>query len=228
MSDGAAPPVLAFDVNETLLDLGVLDPLFEELVGDAELRGAWFGSALQLAFVGGLTGRYADFTACQRAALHMTAARAGRALPASAPDRVVDAMRLLPPHPEVGAVLGRLGTAGFRLVALTNSAPDVAGRQLDHAGLTSFFEAVFSAGEVRVLKPAAEPYRMVAQRCGVGIEETCLVAAHAWDVSGALAAGARAAFVARAGAVPSPLGPRPDWVGRDLSEVAGLLVAARK
>jgi 2-haloacid dehalogenase len=33
--------VIAFDVNETLLDLRALDALFEELLGSAELRGQW-------------------------------------------------------------------------------------------------------------------------------------------------------------------------------------------
>jgi 2-haloacid dehalogenase len=48
---------IAFDVNETLLDLARLDPLFEEAFGDAALRQQWFGQMLQLAFVGGLVGR---------------------------------------------------------------------------------------------------------------------------------------------------------------------------
>ncbi len=50
--------VLAFDVNETLLDLKALDGRFEELFGTAALRPLWFGQMLQLAFVGGLTGAY--------------------------------------------------------------------------------------------------------------------------------------------------------------------------
>jgi 2-haloacid dehalogenase len=77
---------------------------------------------------------------------------------------------------------------------------------------------------VRALKPARAPYAMVADRCGVPVADVCLVAAHAWDVSGALAAGCRAAFVARAGAVPSPLGAQPDVVGADLDLVAGALL----
>lgn len=52
-----------------------------------------------------------------------------------------------------------------------------------------------------------------------------LVAAHGWDVSGALAAGCEAAFVARPGMVPSPLGPRPDVIGADLAEVAAQILA---
>ena len=56
----AAMRVLAFDVNETLLDLGVLDGLFEEALGDAALRQQWFAQMLQLAFVGAITDRYVD------------------------------------------------------------------------------------------------------------------------------------------------------------------------
>ena len=65
--------IVVFDVNETLLDLAALDPLFEEAFGDAALRQQWFGQMLQLSFTGGLTGRYVDFTAAQRAALQMLA-----------------------------------------------------------------------------------------------------------------------------------------------------------
>ena len=48
--------VIAFDVNETLLDLSSLDEAFEEVLGSAELRPLWFAQMLQLSFVGGLTG----------------------------------------------------------------------------------------------------------------------------------------------------------------------------
>jgi len=57
------PRIIAFDVNETLLDLAALDPEFERVFGSAALRQQWFGQMLQLAFAGGLTGRYVDFSA---------------------------------------------------------------------------------------------------------------------------------------------------------------------
>lgn len=61
---------------------------------------------------------------------------------------------------------------------------------------------------------------MAAARLGVAISDVRLVAAHAWDVAGALRAGCAAAFVARPGQVLDPLAPRPDVVGADLREVA--------
>jgi 2-haloacid dehalogenase len=213
------PTVIAFDVNETLLDLRALDPLFARAFGDAAYRPQWFAQMLQLSFVGGLTGAYVDFTTAQHAALRMLATRTGTDLSDEAAAEIVDGMSALPPHPEVPAALTRLRSSGMPMVALTNSVEKVAEAQLAHAGLRALFDAVISADSVRALKPAPPPYHAVADRFGVPITDVRLVAAHAWDVSGALAAGCRAALVRRPGVVPSPIGPQPDIIGDDLADV---------
>ena len=217
--------VIAFDVNETLLDLSSLDAAFEATFGSAALRGQWFAQMLQLSFVGGLTKRYVDFGTAQRAAFAMLAERQGVEVDSGAADAVVEAMSTLPPHPEVEAALRRLIASPLRVVALTNSPEDVAVAQVTNAGLRDCFDAVLSADTVRALKPAPEPYFHVASSQGVSVAEVRLVAAHAWDVSGALAAGCRAAFVARPGAVLSPLGDQPDILGADLTEVVDRIIA---
>ena len=216
--------VIAFDVNETLLDLSALDPHFAELLGSAALRAQWFAQMLQLSFVGGLTGNYVDFATAQRAALYMVAERQGATLTDEAIATMVDRMRALPPHSEVPEALRRLRSHDVTVVALTNSTADVAEDQLRNAGIRELFDAAISADSVRALKPAPAPYLAVAEDQGVTIGDVRLVAAHAWDVSGALAAGARAAFVARPGMVLSPLGPQPDIVGADIAEVVAQLI----
>ncbi|MFI5895027.1 haloacid dehalogenase type II [Actinoplanes sp. NPDC051513] len=218
--------VIAFDVNETLLDLRALDEPFREVFGDPALRPQWFAQMLQLSFVGGLTGEYVDFTTAQHAALRMLADRTGTPLSDAQAATIVDGMTALPPHPEVPAALARLRGTSLSLSALTNSVQAVAEAQLAHAGLRDLFDAVISADSVRRLKPAPEPYRVVAERFGVGISGVRLVAAHAWDISGALAAGCRAALVRRPGVVPSPLGAQPDIVGPTLTEVVDQILAA--
>ncbi len=65
----------------------------------------------------------------------------------------------------------------------------------------------------------------MADTFGVPIGDVRLIAAHAWDCAGALAAGAKAAFVARPGMVLGPVGEQPDIVGADLDEVASLILA---
>lgn len=61
--------IIALDVNETLLDLSVLDDTFEQMLGDRAMRRPWFAQMLQLSFVGSLTGEYVDFSAAQKADL---------------------------------------------------------------------------------------------------------------------------------------------------------------
>jgi 2-haloacid dehalogenase len=218
------PRILAFDVNETLLDLAALDPLFERAFGDAAVRPQWFAQTLQLVFVGVITGRGVDFTTAQHGALRMVAERLDIDLADAAADEIVGAMRTLPPHPDVAPALDRLRDGGLTLCSLTNSSLGVSRAQLEHAGIADRFEAILSAEGVRRLKPAPEPYRHVAETFGVGIRDVTLVACHAWDCAGALAAGAQAAFVQRPGMVLGPVGARPGIVGDDLGEVASLIL----
>jgi 2-haloacid dehalogenase len=217
--------VIAFDVNETLLDMHALDEPFEMLLGSASLRPQWFALMLQLAFTGGLTGQYVDFTTAQRAALAMLAEREGMPLTASDIDGLVGRMSSLPPHPEVPGALAALARTRLRLVALTNSLQRTAEAQLANAGLSGCFEAVISADSTGHLKPAPQPYHAVAERCGVSIGEVRLVAAHSWDIAGAVAAGCQAVFVARPGMVLSPLGDPPGITGSDLAAVAEQIIS---
>lgn len=216
--------VIVFDVNETLLDLAALDPRFEQAFGRPGVRREWFGQLLQSAFVSIVTDSYADFGTIGRSALDMVAQRHGIELSSEDRDAILSTMRTLPAHPEVRTSLERLREAGLRLAALTNSTEAVATAQLTNAGLAPLFERILSADAAQRLKPAREAYEAAAAELGVGIGDIRLVAAHAWDIGGALRAGAAAAFVARPGMVLDPLVPVPDVVGADLAEVAQRII----
>jgi 2-haloacid dehalogenase len=214
------PRVLVFDVNETLLDLKGLDPLFARIFGDASVRGQWFAQLIQSALVATVTDHYTSFAQISKAALEMVAARRGLSL--STPDKqaVAQAFASLPPHPEVRASLEQLKAAGLRMAALTNSPLEVAEAQLANAGLYDLFERIFSADQVKRLKPAPEPYRMAAQELGIETSQMRMVAAHAWDIAGALRAGCATTFIARPGMVLDPLVRAPDVIGANMTEVA--------
>ena len=218
------PRVCVFDVNETLLDLAALDPHFERIFGDASVRQAWFGQFLALWLTETVTGTYAEFGTIGCAALEMLAERQGVNLSDENKQQILGRMQELPPHPEVTENLSRLRDVGIRLAALTNSTQQVADAQIENAGLQGCFEQVLSADTVKRLKPAPEPYRLAADSLGVEIGQIRLVAAHAWDIAGALRAGCAAAFVARPGMVLNPLVEHPDVVGADLREVADQII----
>jgi 2-haloacid dehalogenase len=212
--------VLVFDVNETLLDVEALAPHFARVFGHAAVVREWFATVLHYSNVVSLAGAYSDFSKIGGAAHDMVAAF--RHLPLAADDRaaMLQTMRSLPPHSDASPALERRRDSGFRMVALTNSAPAAARQQLEQAQLIELFERWFSADEVKRYKPAPEPYQHVARQLGVPIRDLRMIAAHAWDVMGALQAGCVAAFIARPGKVLFPLGPQPDIVAPDLQAAA--------
>jgi 2-haloacid dehalogenase len=216
--------VCVFDVNETLLDMTALDPLFERAFGDASVRKVWFNQMLQSAFVATMTDAYVTFGEAAGAALMMTEERLGVEVSEEDRREILGGLRNLPPHPEVPDSLDRLREAGFRLATLTNSTQEVAEAQIENAGLADRFEQILSADTAKRLKPAPAPYRMAARALEIPERGMRLVAAHAWDVAGALRAGCAAAFVARQPF--DPLVERPDVVGADLAEVADGIIAA--
>jgi len=220
--------ILAFDVNETLLDLKALDPHFERIFGERSVRGLWFGQFIQSALMSIVLESYTPFGQIGMAALEMIAARRGVNLMPEDKQAIAQTLSSLPPHPEVRENLQRLHDAGLRLAALTNSTAQVAEAQLTHAGLRDLFEQVLSADEVKRLKPASEPYHMAAEKMGVPIHQVRLVAAHAWDIAGAMKTGCAAAFIARPGAVLDPLAPKPDIIGADLREVADQILQVER
>jgi 2-haloacid dehalogenase len=221
-------PILAFDVNETLLDLAALDPHFERSFGSAAIRKEWFTQALQLVFVSTLTGAYSDFGKIFDAALGVIEERHQKPLASEQRSAILGTVSRLPAHRDVSDGLQRLRDGGFRLVALTNSTALVANKQLEQSGLKPYFERIFSADSVQRLKPAPEPYRMVAREMGVQMAGLWLVAAHAWDVTGAKRAGCGAAFIARPGQILDSLAPKPDLIATDLADLASQLLKARE
>lgn len=219
--------VCLFDLNETLLDMSALDPLFASAFGEGKtVRMQWFQQLLQSALVSTLLGPYLDFTALGDGALEMTAARHKLTLTAAQKTAILGGMVKLPPHPDVLGALEQLRQGGARLAALTNSPLQTAQVQVRFAGLGDMFEQVLSADSVQKLKPAPEPYHWAASQMGVPIGETWLVAAHSWDTTGARKAGCRTAFVGRPEQPLDPHAPHPDIVGANLAAVAAQLLQA--
>jgi 2-haloacid dehalogenase len=219
------PRVIVFDILGTLLDLQTMDSHFERFFGDAAARKEWFTQTIQLSMAAVLTNSYEDFGVQADTGLEITARRYKVSMLGEEKNLILGTLRRLRPFPEVAKSLQRLREAGLRLAALTNSTAQAADEQLTHAGLRDHFEQVISADEIHCFKPAPEVYHLAARRLDVEPSQVRLVTAHDWDVTGALRAGAAAAFVARPGQVMNPFGPQPDVRGAELSEVVDKILA---
>lgn len=212
--------VLVFDVNETLLDLDALQPLFMESFGDRSVMAEWFGLMLRLSLVATITRTYRPFDVLGREALEATARNHQLSLDSAVYEAIIHQLLNLPPHPDVEPALTRLQEAGYRLAALTNSAPAALASQMKASGLGKFFERTMSVEAVRLFKPAPETYQYAARQLKIPISQMRLVAAHDWDVLGALRAGAKAVFIARKGKTLGNSAEIPDLITPDLKEMA--------
>ena len=60
---GGKPSVLIFDVNETLLDVESINPLFKRVFGDERVLREWLGHLILYSMTLTLSGLYKDFFA---------------------------------------------------------------------------------------------------------------------------------------------------------------------
>jgi 2-haloacid dehalogenase len=218
------PKVLVFDVNQTMLDLNALRPHFARVFGDGKTMDEWFSLLLHYSLVVSVADAYTDFGSVGRAVLEMLANTKAVKLSSEDATRILQGLLTLPPHPDVSDSLKRLRAAGFRMVTLTNSSSSALKAQLQNAGLTQYFDEAISVESVRRFKPDLEVYRSAAAHLGAQPGELLLIAAHPWDVFGAMKAGWQGAFVARNGITPFPLGSKPTIIGPDLKAVADTLL----
>lgn len=213
-----------FDLNGTLLDpSGIAEPLGGG-EGDRRLVAEAFHDALLLTMADTLSGgAYRPLPDYLRATLE-------RALRAA--NRNVDGLNLameraaaMEPFPEAEAALSRLRRADLRIGVLTNSTAEAADRALTAAGLRDRFELVIGSDEAQRFKPHPGVYQHAADRVQAEPAGIVLVAAHGWDVMGAMRAGLRGAWVARSERWLVPIVPEPDVTGEDLEDVAQQIVA---
>lgn len=215
-----------FDVNETLVDIESLAPLFERMFGDRKVLREWFNQLVLYSNAITLTGYYETFFTLGQGVLEMLGTIYNVPVTSADREELRAALLSMPAHKDVPEGLRLLKDAGFRLMALTNSPPDKDGSVLDHAGLSHWIERQFSVDGVRRFKPAPEVYHLVAECLDVVPAAICLVAAHTWDTLGAQSVGFSAGLVTRTGNAPLPISglPQPQVVAPDLVRLARQMI----
>jgi 2-haloalkanoic acid dehalogenase type II len=161
------PSICVFDVNETLLDIESIAPLFQRLFGDRKVLREWFGQLVLYSNAITLSGPYTTFFTLGQGVLKMLGSIHSVSIQQADIDELRMRMLTMPAHPDVPAGLKQLKEAGFRLVTLTNSPPDPLASPLKHAGIDGWFEKSFSIDRVRRFKPAPQVYHMVAEELDV-------------------------------------------------------------
>ena len=216
---------ILFDINETVLDLSSLKPVFKAAFGDEAVTATWFSMLLHTSTVCTLTDVKTDFASLAAAMLDAVAARRGVELPDVMRADILGSFASLAPHADIKPALTRLRSAGYRTVAFTNSSLKLVTAQIDNAGLTVYFDDIVSVEETGSFKPDPRVYEFVARRISRPLGELRLVATHDWDTHGALSAGMLAAYIDRSGAPYHPQYRQPDVYATTMDDVAGQIIA---
>jgi 2-haloacid dehalogenase len=228
MSAMPALPLIVFDVNETLLDLETMEPTFQRIFGDKSAMRLWFANLIMYSTSLTVAGCYVPFTDIGSAVMKMLADARSIKIDEKDKKELTERFSTMPPHAEVPAALRKLRDNGFRLFTLTDNLLEVQTRQLEHGRIADLFERRFSADGVKHHKPSRQAYAHVEKELGVQPSQLCLIACHTWDTLGAVAAGWEAALIKRPGNDVLGVGPQPQIVGNDLSDVADQLVARHR
>jgi 2-haloacid dehalogenase len=183
-------PPIVFDAMGTLFDLS---PIANE-IGDAPLA-AWFERTLHMATSLTLANEFEPFADIARAALERTIDELG--LDAEA-DTVLDLLGQLPAYADAREAVAAAPSA----LVLTNGGKSETEKLLEQNGIDL---PVVSVEEVELYKPHSAPYHRAAQDVG----PFRLVAAHAWDILGARAAGYEGVWVNRSRSAWPFSGPEP-------------------
>lgn len=215
------PKAVVLDVNETLFSLESLDALFANW-GVPDGRDLWFACTLRNGFALTCAGTYRTFPNV-----------AGRALISLVPERLgdeqvqelFDAFGQLTPHPEVADALTRARSAGIHMVTLSVGNASYVERLFQRAGMADLVKRHLSCEHVHRWKPAPEPYLHACRGLESDPAATWMVAAHAWDLTGARSVGMKIAWLSRLEGEFDAIFGAPDVSGRDMGEVIDRLIA---
>ncbi len=221
---------LAFDMYSTLVDTIGISRQIEQMLPQQGQRISvlWRQAQLEFSFRVTLMQRYEDFAQLTRKALGYALAATGSTLAPEQQDLLLAQYQRLEPFADVKPGLERLQAAGYTMVIFSNGALSMLNPLLDAAGLRPYFQDIISAEEVRVYKPTSAIYQHAAKRLGRAPAETRLISANPFDVTGALNAGLKAAWVNRTGSPADPLGQLPDVIVTSITELAEVLEKARR
>jgi 2-haloacid dehalogenase len=190
---------------------------------DEELVLSALDDTVAMAMVDQLTGGSNSLNELMAAAMRRRLRLAGG--DESGADSALQLISTMPAYLETPAALETLRGRGLRLGVLSQSSTQATDNVLRFAGLRDRFELVLSAQDTGLFKPDLRPYRYAVERTGAESgSAVCMVSTHWWDVAGAKRAGLRTGWVARRERALLDTVPAPDYMGRDLAEVADAIV----
>jgi len=212
-----------FDAYGTLFDVHAAIARHRDAAGPESDRFSeiWRSKQLEYAWMLSAAGHYVDFWTLTERALDHAFARCptvDRALRA----KLLEAYFKLDAFPDARDALGALRAKGAKTAILSNGSPRMLEAAVTAAGIGADLDAAFSVDAIRIYKPRAEVYALVADAFKVKPADVAFISSNRWDVMGATAFGFRCVWVNRANLPDEYPEFAPVKIVRDLSALATL------
>ena len=226
MSD---PKIVVFDIIGTCFSLEKPRMQLIELGAPSYALELWFATSLRDAFAFSHAGQYQPLKEILQAELPRTLHLLDIDLNEAQQKQVIATMSELELQPTAKEALQIFNETGYKIVALTNGSEKSTLNLLERAGVKQYFTEIYSCdaiakrgtGAIAVTKPHADVYKMIRTD---DLTKVWLVAAHAWDIAGAIGVGMKTAFVKQLEKDYLKVYPQPQIVAENLKDAAQQIV----
>ncbi len=190
---------LAFDVYGTLIDTNGVVKLLQTMIGDKakSFSTTWRDKQLEYSFRRAAMQNYVSFAECTKHALDYTCKFYKVDLSSEQKFELMAIYAVLPAFDEVKEALNKFKEKGFRLFAFSNGKAEAVERLLDNAGIKDLFLGIVSVDDLRTFKPSPAVYAHFLRAAEVKGEESWLISSNPFDVTGAISAGLKSAWIQR-------------------------------
>lgn len=209
--DSDTVSTLTFDSYSTIVDVeAAAEALSDHTDNPESVSNLWRSRSLSYAMHSALVGAYQPFYEMLRDALDYALAVHNIDISEDERDEVLSVYHKLDVFEDIHDGLKRLTDSGYDCYIVSNGTPEMLESLVEQADIGEYIEETISADEVRIYKPAPEPYRQAAARTGTPIREIAHIAAGWWDVRGAIHAGMWGVRIDRKGLPWGPYDGTPD------------------
>lgn len=183
----------------------------------------WFSQALRDAFALSHAGGYQPLKEILQAQLPRTLRTFEIELDSEQLSRVIKTLGELELQPKATEAFEVLNRFGWHIVALTNGSKDSTLNLLERANVRKYFSEVYSCDAIAKTKPHPDVYQIISAD---NLANVWMVAAHAWDIAGAIRVGMKTAFVSQLEKDYLDIYPQPQIVAKNLLEAASQIIEA--
>lgn len=209
-----------FDMNETMLNLSLLQKSFDKSFNDKYVLKYWFSKLLHTSAVFAAMEEYRNFGELAAVVLESLFHESGKELSKETKAEILESFRELPAYDDVPGALEILRKNGIKTVAVSNSSLEMIKEQLGNAGIIDLFDSFYSVDSVKKYKPFREIYHYAAQKEKVSPGEIVMVASHDWDLYGAKRAGLLTAYIERKDEIYNPYYDQADIRDTNMFDLA--------